>query len=586
MTNFLKAFKRCFIYAFFFSMLVNILQLTFSIYMLQVFDRVLTTFNASTLWVITAAAIIALGALALLEWIRSRLMAVVGIEFEKQMAPTVLEVNLENANSPDPDNSRGALRDVQQLRNFMGSPTVFAILDIPWIPIYLGMIFILHPLPGMVGVFGGIVALIIGYLTDRASRGPLQMANRVNAQSGIFLEAALRNASAVQSMGMNDNIANRWEKMNGFVVQQQTRASHKVGALHAINKSFSQILQVLIYCSGAYLAVTHQATAGIMIAASIIIGKALAPVNQAVGSYKALFEARASYNRLKELLDQPDMPDAMELPDPVGEIATENAAFSIQGRPIIKGISFRMPAGQSIALIGPSAAGKSTLCKLLLGIWAPTFGTVRLDGADLKTWDPDRLGRFVGYLPQDVELFHGTIAENIARMEEEPDMAAVTVAAHMAGVHNLIMSLPKGYETPIRGQGYILSGGQKQLIGLARALYGMPRLVVLDEPNSNLDEAGEIALVHAVRNLKRQGATVVLVTHKMNILSIVDNIMLMRDGQVMLCGGRDEVLQKMSEMREQARQQQMQQQQLQQEQQQRLAEHLRGQGRNPGEQPA
>ncbi|MDL2321107.1 type I secretion system permease/ATPase [Desulfosarcina sp. OttesenSCG-928-B08] len=559
MIQFLRDFRHCFRYATFFSMLVNILQLTFSIYMLQVFDLVLTSYNLSTLQVITLAALICLGALALLDWIRGRLMAVVGIEFEKRMAVSVLSQSLSNANAPVTVQGKAALRDVQTLRNFMGSPQVFILLDFPWIPVYLIIMFLMHSLLGVVGVCGGLISLGVGYLTDRASRAPLQEANARNAMSGRFLDMALRNAPVVHSMGMNEGIAQRWEAENQKVIQLQTRASLKVGLLQAIAKSYRQGLQVVIYGIGAYLAVTYQATAGIMVAASIIIGKALAPVDQAMGAYRVLFDVRGAYGRLKEMLDQPQPPPPMELPDPAGEISTENMALTIGSRPIIAPLSFRMPAGgQSLALIGPSAAGKSSLCKLFLGIWQPTSGHVRIDGADLMSWDPVRLGQFFGYLPQDVELFPGTIAENIARMEEEPDIAKVITAATMAGVHDLILHLPGGYDTPIYGPGYVLSGGQRQQVGLARALYGNPKVVVLDEPNANLDHEGEKALLQAVINMKKNQTTLVLVTHKMNILSVVDSIMVIRNGQVLMCGPRDEVLNQMRAAQQQQQQQQQQ----------------------------
>lgn len=541
-------------------MLVNLLQLTFSAYMLLIFDLVLTSYNLSTLWVITLAALVCLGALALLDWIRGRLMAVIGIEFEKQLAASVLSQSLADANLPESPQNRAALRDVQMLRNFMGGPQMFILLDLPWIPICLLIIFLMHPLPGVVGLCGGVISLVLGYLTDRASRRPLQEANYRNSMAGRFLETAVRNAPVVNAMGMNDDIADRWQQENDKVIFLQTTASLKTGLLQAIAKSYRQGLQVAIYGVGAYLAVTHQASAGIMVSSSIIIGKALGPVDQAMGAYRMLFEVRGAYARLKEMLDKPRPSLPMELPDPVGEIATENLSFAIQSRTIINSLFFRMPAGQSLALIGPSAAGKSTLCKLLLGIWQPSFGNVRIDGADLSSWDPERLGQFIGYLPQDVDLFPGTIAENIARLEHEPDFAKVVAAARMAGVHEMILSLPEGYQTHIQGQGYVLSGGQRQQIGLARALYGNPRVVVLDEPNSNLDSDGENALIQAILNMKKAKTTLVLVTHKMNILSVVDNIMFMRDGQVLLCGPREEVLQQMRAQQQQV-QQQIQQQQ-------------------------
>ena len=564
MRDFLVSCRFYFSYAFFFSMFVNILQLTFPIYMLQVYDKVLTSYNLSTLAVITIAAVICLVVLACLEWLRSRLLVRAGIEFDNVLSARVLHENLKNATSPESQNKQGTLRDVQALRNFLGGNAVFAFFDLPWMPLYFLLIFVLHPALGMVSIFGGLMVFVLGVVTERMTRKKLESASMLNAHSSDFLSASMRNASVVRSMGMIGSVSSRWEKMNQIVIELQTRASHNAGLLHATSKSLRVGLQVLIYAVGAYLAVTHQSTAGTMIAASIIMGRALAPIDQAMATYKQSLEARGAYKRLKELLDLPPVPPSMDLPAPVGNLSIEGLYFNVQGRAIIKGIAMTLPAGQSLAVIGPSAAGKSTLCKLILGIWSPTLGKVRIDGADIASWDMDKLGPYIGYLPQDVELFSGTIAENIARMGDV-DSEKVIFAARLAGVHNLVLQLPKGYDTPVGGQGGMLSGGQRQRIGLARALYGNPRLVVLDEPNSNLDEEGEACLLQALLNLKKLNSTVILVTHKPAVLSIVDNIMVMQDGQIAMFGPRQDVLNKLAAMQqEQAkkRQEYLRQQEL------------------------
>ena len=552
MQKFLNSCRYFFGYAFFFSMFVNVLQLTFSIYMLQVYDKVLTSYNLSTLTVITVAAVIALVVMALLEWIRSRLLVRAGIEFDHMLSRDVLKLNLQGAGAPSggPSAQSGSLRDVQILRNFLGGNAVFAFFDAPWMPIYFALIFILHPSLGWVAVGGGLLVLVLGLLTERLTRRRLEAATHLNAQSFNLTGAAMRNASIVRSMGMIGNVTARWGKVNDLIIRLQTRASRSAGLIHAISKSLRVGLQVLIYAVGAYLTVMHESTAGVMIAASIVMGRALAPIDQAMATYKQSLEARGAYQRLKALLEAPPAQPAMDLPDPAGELTAENLYFAVGERPIIKGISFRMPAGQSLAIIGPSAAGKSTLCKLLLNIWQPTSGKVRIDRADMASWDSEKLGPFLGYLPQDVELFSGSVAENIARLGEV-DSAGVIRAARLAGVHEMILALPKGYDTHIGDQGAALSGGQRQRIGLARALYGDPRVIVLDEPNSNLDEEGEASLAQAVLNLKRQQATLILVTHKASILSIVDNIMMVQDGQIALCGPRQEVLAKLAEIQKQ-----------------------------------
>ncbi|MBO4300900.1 MAG: type I secretion system permease/ATPase [Desulfovibrio sp.] len=571
MHDFLRSCRYFFGYAFFFSMFVNVLQLTFPIYMLQVYDKVLTSFNLSTLIVITVAAVIALAVLALLSWIRSRLLVRAGIEFDRMLSHDVLEHNLQNAGKPadSAQHNEGTLRDVQTLRNFLGGNAVFAFFDLPWMPLYFLLIFILHPLLGMVAVAGGLMVLLLGILTERLTRTRLETATKLNRHSFRITNAALRNAGIVRSLGMVGNVSARWSKVNTSVMNLQTLASRSAGLLQAISRSLRMGLQVLIYAVGAYLTIEHESTAGIMIAASIIMGRALSPIDQAMATYKQSLEAKGAYGRLKALLDAPKALPAMDLPAPQGELMAENLHFAAGGRAIIKGVSFLMPAGQSLAVIGPSAAGKSTLCKLLLNIWQPTAGKVRIDRADMASWDAEKLGPFLGYLPQDVELFSGSVAENIARLGAVDSQKVIT-AARMAGVHEMVLGLPKGYDTQIGEGGAALSGGQRQRIGLARALYGNPRLVILDEPNSNLDEEGEMSLAQAVMNMKRQRTSLVLVTHKPNLLSLVDNIMILQDGKIAICGARKEVLAKMAEMQkkrqEEAARARMQQTKLEQQQ--------------------
>lgn len=554
MQEFLRTCRRFFGYAFFFSLFVNILQLTFSIYMLQVYDKVLTSFNMSTLVVITIAAVIALMVMAGLEWIRSRLLVRAGIEFDHMLSEEVLRRNLEEAAAPQgqAQHDRATLRDVQQLRNFLGGNAVFAFFDVPWMPIYFFLIFVLHPMLGWVAVAGGLLTFCIGVMTERLTRIRLENATRLNAMSGGFTASALRNAHIVRSLGMINNITQRWKKLNTAVIGLQTRASRAAGLLHAISRSLRVGMQVAIYAVGAYLTIVGESTAGAMIAASIVMGRALAPLDQAMATYKLSLESFASYKKLDALLQKTPKLPTMQLPSPRGDISVENLFFAAANRQIIKGVNFRLPAGQSVAIIGPSAAGKSTLCKLLLDIWHPTAGKVRIDGADIMSWESERLGPFVGYLPQDVELFAGSVAENIARLGDV-DSQKVIQAAQLAGVHQMVLNLPKGYDTQIGELGAILSGGQRQRIGLARALYGLPRIIVLDEPNSNLDEEGEACLRMALVNIRQCGSTVVLVTHKPDILSLVDNIILMQDGQIALSGPRDSVLRHMAEAQQKQR---------------------------------
>lgn len=550
MNEFIKQCKKYFGFAMLFSMVINILQLTFPIYMLQVYDRVLTSYNLSTLVVITLAAIIALITLALMEWIRSRLLIRAGIEFDRNLSLSVLNVELKRAASFHRAGSQGEMKDVQTLRNFFSGSAVFAFFDIPWMPIYFLLIFILHPSLGITSVLGGVIVFFLGLLTQKLTSQKISQANNIYRRANLLLSCALRNAYAVKSMGMVDTVGKRWKIMNDEVIWLQTHASKRAGLLHSVSKAFRIGLQVLIYAVGAYLTVTHQATAGVMIAASIIMGRALAPIDQAMSTYRQSIEARSSYRKIRNSLTATKTDSFMDLPLPVGDLSAKGVTFSVAGRSILKGINFHLRPGTILAIIGPSASGKSTLCKVLLGIWPLSGGEIRLDGAELALWDSEKLGAFLGYLPQDIELFPGTIAENIARLKEV-DAEEVVRAAQLAGVHELILHLPKGYDTQVGEFGEELSGGQRQRIGFARAVYGEPCLIVLDEPNSNLDEEGEARLLQSLARLKQLGKTVVLVAHKPSILSAADEIMFLKEGQVMIYGPREAVLNKISDIRRQ-----------------------------------
>lgn len=553
MDEFLAACKKVFWYAMLFSMFINVLQLTFSIYMLQVYDRVLTSYNISTLVVITIAAVVALAALAFLEWVRSRLLIRAGVEFEKKLSFPVLDAELRQAAALQKPSEQGEIRDVQALRSFLGSNAVFAFFDIPWMPIYFLLIFVLHPAMGAVALAGGVMVLLFGVLTQRVAAPRLQEANEFNRRAALLLASATRNAPAIRAMGMIEAVSARWHELNARVIRLQTSASKRVGLLHSVSKSLRIGLQVTIYALGAYLAITHQSSAGIMIASSIIMGRALSPIDQAMASYKQSLEARAAYRRIRTTLAARQEKEKMALPAPQGEVSAENIRFVMGNTPILQDVSLHLRAGTALAVIGPSGSGKSTLCRLLLGLWPLTDGVIRLDGADVTSWDLERLGAFLGYLPQDVDLFAGTVAENIARMGKA-DPEDVLRAARLAGAHDMILRLPAGYDTPIGDFGQGLSGGQRQRIGLARALYGDPRVIVLDEPNSNLDEEGETQLMQCLHRLRREGRTVILVAHKPSILAAVDEILVLRQGgSPLLYGPRSVVLQKLEELRRQAR---------------------------------
>lgn len=552
MREFLRACRFYFSFGFFFSLFINILQLTFPIYMLQIYDRVLSSYSIQTLTVITIAAFIALTVMGLLENIRTRLFIRAGVAMDNALGRHVLDHTLQNSLKPLPDKGSGQLRDVQVLRNFLGSNAIFAFFDLPWTPLYLAIIFILHPWLGSFATAGAVVVFILGITSHKLSQKLLDESRMVTAHSQGFVAACQRNASVVGAMGMLGAITRRWDALNDLDIELQSRASRRAGLLHAISKTLRIGMQVGIYGIGAYLALQNEATPGAMIAASIIMGRALAPIDLAMATYKQSHEAFSTYRRLRKTVHEPVKEASMELPAPLGKLAVENVHFGIQGQAILQQVSFELPPGEIMAIIGPSAAGKSTLCRLLLGIWKPSIGAIRLDGADIYSWNQEQLGPYIGYLPQDVELFAGTVAENIARLDVvDPEL--VVEAAQKTGVHDMVLRFPKGYDTPIGEHGGMLSGGQRQRIGLARAIYGSPKLLVLDEPNSNLDDAGELALMQTIIEMKKQGATIVLVTHRPQILNVADKILVLHDGKMMAFGPRQEVLQRLAGPRPQPR---------------------------------
>jgi len=548
MKNFFKNWRPYITYGAFFSMFINILQLTFPIYMLQIYDRVLSSYSMPTLYVLTLAAIICLIVMAMLEFVRSRLLVRCGVAIDEALSRDVLDNVIKQSAMLGMKPGQATLRDVNLVRNFFGGNAIFTLFDIPWTPIFLAVIYFLHPLLGIVATTGAVLLVILAIINEKVTRKPLDAANTVNGFSMKFVETARRNARSVQSMGMLEGVAGRWAELNDTVTKLQTQSSRRAGMVQSLSSWLRQSMQVFIYGVGAWLVLEEKSTAGCMIAASIIMGRALAPVQMGIGSWKSMVEARGAWNRLDALLAQPEEKEGMDLPAPSGQLGVEGVSFAIKDAVILRGINFELEPGESMGLIGPSGAGKSTLCRLLLGLWAPGAGAVRLDGADVFTWDKQKLGPYIGYLPQDIELFPATVAQNIARLGEV-DSEAVIEAAQQAGVHELILNFPKGYDTQIGEGGVVLSGGQRQRIGLARALYRKPRLIILDEPNSNLDDEGERALVASWPKLKEQGTTLVVVSHKPSLLSGVDKVLMLKNGQQVMFGAREAVFKKLMETR-------------------------------------
>jgi ATP-binding cassette subfamily C protein EexD len=537
--------KGAFLSAAGFSMIINFLMVVPSIYMLQVYDRVVPTSNQSTLLMLTLIMIVLFITLGALEWVRSQILVRVSTRLETLLNERLFHIAFKQSlYSGGQRASSQALDDLTGLRQFMTGNGLFAFFDVPWMPVYIALMFVFHPWYGWAAVVTAIVLAIIAVVTEKTTGKILAEANNLAISGRGQLNRNLKNAEVIESMGMLGNIRKRWFNGALKVLELQAVASSRAGLLTSLSKIIRLSSQSLILGLGAYLVILHEITPGLMIAGSILLGRALAPIDLMIATWKGFISARSQYQRLNEMLKQnPVDQEKMTLPDPQGRLQVEAAVVVPPGAklPAIKGISLSIEKGDTVGILGSSGAGKSTFARALLGIWPTTDGTIRLDGADIFTWNRQQLGNFIGYLPQDIELFDGTIGENIARFGAV-DPEKVVEAAKMADVHELILRLPEGYDTFIGANGGNLSGGQRQRIGLARALYGNPILVVLDEPNSNLDEQGEKALENAIQKLKERKSTVIIITHRHNVLAKVDKLLILQDGALAVYGPRDQVI--------------------------------------------
>ncbi|MDL4861933.1 type I secretion system permease/ATPase [Halomonas elongata] len=540
----LKACRPFFLSAALFSLFINLLMLVPPLYMLQVYDRVITSRSLDTLFMLTLIVVFLFIVMGGLEIVRSRLLVRLGNRLDSMVNHRLFEAMFQNGIRQPGRASAQPLNDLATLRQFLSGNGLFAFFDAPWTPIYIGVLFLFDVWFGVFALAAGILLFVLALTNEWATRGLLAGAGEEQIQAQSLANANLRNAEVLHAMGMMPGIRKRWaERHQGFLLQQ-SRASDRAGTLANLSKVLRLLAQSLILGLGALLVLEGDLTPGMMIAASILMGRALAPIDQVIGAWKQFVGARGAYGRLQTLLRSvPQEEERMSLPAPKGEVSFEQVVAVPPGGKIatLRGLDFRVAKGQHVGVIGPSGSGKSTLARVLLGIWPAQSGTVRLDGADIAQWAREELGPYVGYLPQDIELFDGTISENIARFGEI-DAERVVEAARRAGVHEMILRQPDGYDTRLSSTEGVLSGGQRQRLGLARALYGDPVLVVLDEPNANLDDAGERALGEALNRLKAQGTTLFVISHRERVLKSVDTLLVLQEGQPRFYGPKADVI--------------------------------------------
>jgi PrtD family type I secretion system ABC transporter len=544
----LRACRGAFAIIMAFSMAINILTLASPLYMMQVFDRVLTSRSIDTLVMLTLVVMLAIGVLTLIETIRTQMLARIGHWLDDRLGPVVFSGALKAALRCEAAPAAQGLRDLATLRGFLTGPGVAPLLDAPWAPIFIIALFALHPVFGLIGLCSAMLLFTLALINEFATKRPLREANVGQSRTQQRAEAALRNAEVIRAMGMRDGVIRLWRSDIADTMASAHSAGLRGAAIMAVSKFSRLFVQTLILGAGAWLVIDHEASPGAMFASMFLLGRALAPVENAIGTWKSLVGARLARRRLGELVELvPDMAPGMELPRPQGELSVERLVFVPPGgdEPTLRGVSFDLAPGEVLGVIGPSAAGKSTLARLIAGTWLPTAGKVRLDGADISVWHDSAGSHHIGYLPQDIELFSGSVRANIARLGHAGP-AAVIEAARMVGLHESIMRLPRGYDSEIGESGLKLSGGQRQRIGLARAIFGRPRLVVLDEPNASLDHEGEEALHRAIVALKQCGTTIVMVAHRPSVLGLADKLLVLRQGMVEAYGSRADIIAKLN----------------------------------------
>ncbi|TNJ36559.1 type I secretion system permease/ATPase [Chlorobaculum thiosulfatiphilum] len=544
LTRHLWSFRKEFLWVGFFSMIANLLMLTPTLYMLQLYDRVLKGQSELTLIVVTLLMVFLYAIMVVAEWLRSRLLVRGGVRLDEAMNAIVFNASFEKNLKRAGANPSEAIGDLAVIRQFLTGNGIFAFFDTPWTPIYIAVIFLLNPFLGWVSVFFSIIQLVLAWYNHKATVDDIERSSKAVSESNAYFFSKLRNIEPVHAMGMTGSLRQRWLDLHEDALAQHGQAQHKQHRQQAFSKFVRYTMQSLTLGAGALMVIEGKMTTGGMIAANVLMSRALQPLDLLIVVWKPFIQARDAFFRLEKLFDDfPESPDKPSRPAPQGDVRIDALVATAPGRPepILDGLDASFAAGTVTAIIGPSGSGKSTLARCLVGAWPEVSGGVLYDDEPIGSWDGEELGPHIGYLPQDIELFEGTIAENISRFGEA-DPARVIEAAQRTGIHEAILRFPNGYNSPIGEAGALLSGGQRQRVGLARAMYGNPSVLVLDEPNSNLDDAGEKALAQAIGQLKQSGKTVFLITHRLNILGAADRVLALRDGKIEHFGPREGVL--------------------------------------------
>lgn len=538
------AFRRELLVVGVFSMVANVLMLAPTLYMLQVYDRVLVSRNELTLLFVSLITLFLLAVMAFAEWSRSRLLVRAGVRLDDLLSTRVFNASFEANLSKSGNGAARAFGDLTELRQFLTGNGVFAFFDTPWTPVYIAVLFMLHPFLGWVSIGFALIQGCLAWFGHRRALAPSADMSKAQSDVMIYLQGKLRNAEVIDSMGMFEGLRQRWQRRHDAYMGTHASAMGVQHRLAAWSKGVRYAQQSLALAAGAVLVIEGQLSPGAMIAANVLMTRALAPIDMLVGTWRGFLSAKGAFERLEALLNaHPARDPALSRVPPTGQMELHGVFATAAGRkdPILKGIDLRLEPGSVTVVVGPSGSGKSTLARVMVGIWPDVSGEVLLDGRPIDGWDRDQLGPYLGYLPQDIELFDGTIAENIARFADV-DSTKVIAAARSAGLHEMILRFPKGYDTPMGEAGGLLSGGQRQRIALARAIYGEPPLIVLDEPNANLDDVGEAALSLAVKELKEKGKTVVMVSHRPGAFAVADQVVVMRDGAIVMQGPREDVV--------------------------------------------